>query len=54
MGCKAVEVLMEGKKNRLIVYKDGEFTDVDITEGLSETKAFPQYFIKTAQELESK
>ena len=54
MGCKAVEVLMDGKKNRLIVYKNGEFTDVDINEGLSEKKVFPQYFIKTAEELESK
>ena len=54
MGCKAVEVLLSGKENRLIVYKDGEFTDVDINEGLKEVKAFPQYFIRTAEELESK
>lgn len=54
MGCRAVEVLLEGKKNRLIVYKDGEFSDVDINEGLAEKKPFPQYFIKTATELESK
>ena len=54
MGCKAIEVLIEGKKNRLIVYKNGEFTDVDINEGLSEKKAFPQYFLKTMEELESK
>ena len=54
MGCKAVEILIEGKKNRLVVYKNGEFTDVDIQEGLSEKKPFPQYFIKTAIELESK
>ena len=54
MGCRAVEVLLEGKCNRVIVYKDGEFSDVDIKEGLAETKPFPQYFIKTAIELESK
>ena len=54
MGCKAVEVLIEGKKNRLIVYKNGEFTDVDLAEGLAVKKPFPQYFIKTAIELESK
>ena len=54
MGCKAVEVLLDGKKNRLIVYQNGEFTDVDINEGLAEKKVFPQYFIKTAEELESK
>ena len=54
MGCKSVEILIEGKKNRLVVYKNGEFTDVDILEGLSEKKPFPHYFIKTAIELESK
>ena len=54
MGCKAVEVLIEGKKNRLIVYRNGEFTDVDINVGLAEKKPFPQYFIRTAVELESK
>ena len=54
MGCKAVEVLIAGKRNRLIIYKDGEFSDIDLSEGLSVTKAFPQYFIRTAQELESK
>ena len=54
MGCRAVEILIEGKKNRLVVYKNGEFTDVDISEGLSESKPFPHYFIKTANELESK
>ncbi len=54
MGCKAVEVLIEGKKNRLIVYRNGEFTDVDINVGLAEKKSFPQYFIRTAVELESK
>ena len=54
MGCKAVEVLIAGKRNRLIIYKDGEFSDIDLREGLSVTKAFPQYFIRTAQELESK
>lgn len=54
MGCKSVEVLLEGKKNRLIIYKDGEFSDVDIKDGISQKKPFPQYFIKTAVELESK
>ena len=54
MGCRAVEVLIEGKRNRLVVYRDGEFTDVDLTEGIEMKKTFPEYFIRTAQELESK
>lgn len=35
MGYKAVEVLLQGKKNRVIVYKDGKHIDIDITEGLN-------------------
>ena len=54
MGCRAVEVLLEGKENRLVVYQNGEFTDVDLTEGIEMKKSFPQYFIRTAEELESK
>lgn len=38
MGFKAVEALMAGKTNRLIVMKNNEITDVDITEGLSAKK----------------
>lgn len=34
MGLKAVEALMEGKSNRLIVVKNHRVTDVDIEEGL--------------------
>ena len=34
MGYKAVQVLAEGKTNRIIVRQDGELTDVDMVEGL--------------------
>ena len=45
-----------GWKNAMTLglYKDGELTDIDINEGLEIKKSFPQYFIKTAEELESK
>ena len=34
MGAKAVELLLEGKSNRLVAYKKGEFVDYDIQEAL--------------------
>ena len=35
MGFMAVELLLEGKTNRIVCTKDGEFTDIGIDEGLS-------------------
>lgn len=34
MGCKAVDVLLEGKINRVIVYRDGQLCDIDLDEAL--------------------
>ena len=42
MGFLAVELLLEGKTNRIVCTKDGRFTDVDIEEGLSTTKNIQQ------------
>ncbi len=38
MGAKAVNLLCEGKTNRVVVLKDGNITDLDITEGLNMKK----------------
>ena len=38
MGAKAVDLLTEGKTNRVVVLKDGIITDLDITEGLNMKK----------------
>lgn len=38
MGAKAVELLCEGKSNRIVGYKDGEYVDFDIQEALNMTK----------------
>lgn len=54
MGCQAVEVLLSGKQNRLIISKNGGVTDIDIDEGLNMQKEFPKVYMKTATELESK
>ena len=42
MGFLAVELLLEGKTNRIVCTKNGCFTDVDIEEGLSTTKSIQQ------------
>ena len=42
MGARAVELLCEGKSNRVIGYKHGEFVDLDIQEALSMTKDIPE------------
>ncbi len=38
MGAKAVELLCEGKSNRVVAYQNGEFIDYDIDEALAMTK----------------
>ena len=38
MGAYAVDLLAEGKSNRLVAYKDGKFVDYDIDEALAMTK----------------
>ncbi len=43
MGAKAVDLLIEGKTKRIVAYKDGQFVDFDIEEGLAKTKDIDQY-----------
>ena len=42
MGAKAAELLAEGKSNRLVAYKHGEFLDFDIQEALNMKKDIPE------------
>lgn len=42
MGAKAVELLEEGKTNRVVAYKHGEFLDFDIQEVLNMKKDIPE------------
>ena len=39
MGYLAVELLMEGKTNRIVCTHDGGFTDIDMDEGLATKKS---------------
>ena len=43
MGARAVDILIEGKTNRIVGYRGGEFIDVDIEEGLAMTKDISEY-----------
>lgn len=43
MGAMAVDLLCEGKSNRVVAYKNGEFCDFDIEEALAMTKDIPDY-----------
>lgn len=42
MGARAVELLCEGKSNRVVGYKHGEYVDIDIQEALAMTKDIPE------------
>lgn len=42
MGARCVELLLEGKSNRVVCVQNGKITDVDINEGLAMTKEIPQ------------
>lgn len=43
MGAMAVDLLCEGKSNRVVAYKNGEFCDFDIDEALAMKKDIPDY-----------
>lgn len=43
MGAYAADLLCDGKSNRVVGYKHGEFTDFDIDEALAMQKEIPEY-----------
>ncbi|MBR7089864.1 MAG: 6-phosphofructokinase [Lachnospiraceae bacterium] len=49
MGARAVDILIEGKTNRVVGYRDGKFMDVDIEEGLAMTKNIDEYEFEIAR-----
>lgn len=51
MGAKAVDLLAEGKSNRLVAYRSGEFVDFDIQEALQMKKDIPEDQFEIAQML---
>ena len=51
MGSMAVDLLMEGKTNRVVGYRHGEFVDFDINEALGMKKELPEYAYEVAKRL---
>ncbi len=51
MGSYAVDLLCEGKTNRVVAYRDGEYVDFDIDEALSMQKEIPPYEYEVCQML---
>ena len=51
MGCKAVELLLEGKQNRIVCMQQHEIVDVDIEEGLAMKKELPQNLVDLAKKV---
>jgi len=43
MGAYAADILCEGKTNRVVGYRHGEFQDFDIEEALNMQKEIPEY-----------
>ncbi len=51
MGAKAVELLIDGKTNRVVGYQHGEYIDFDINDALQMEKDIPEYQIEIAKML---
>ena len=49
MGAYAVDLLCDGKTNRVVAYRDGEYVDFDIDEALSMNKIIPPYEYEICQ-----
>jgi len=51
MGAMAVDLLCEGKTNRVVGYKNGEFIDFDINEALGMKKGVDPYMIEVSESM---
>ena len=51
MGAMAVDLLCEGKSNRVVGFSHGEFKDFDINEALVMNKGVSDYMIKVAKDM---
>ncbi len=51
MGEIAVKLLCEGKQNRIIAFREGGYTDLDIDEALAMKKTIPEYMVEVAETL---
>lgn len=51
MGAMAVDLLCEGKTNRVVGYRNGNFVDFDIDEALAMEKSIPEYQFQISKNL---
>ena len=51
MGALAVDLLCEGKSNRVVGYRHGDFVDFDIDEALSMEKGIAEYQYEISKNL---
>lgn len=51
MGAYAVDLLSEGKTNRVVGYRDGDWVDFDMAEALAMQKTLPEYMVRVAKAL---
>ena len=51
MGALAVDLLCEGKTNRVVGYRHGDFVDYDIDEALAMKKEIPEYQYEISKNL---
>lgn len=51
MGAYAVDLLIQGKSNRVVAYRNGEYVDFDINEALAMQKKLPEYQWEIARAL---
>ena len=49
MGAKAVDLIVEGKLNRVVGYRGGEYIDFDITDALKMNKEIPEYQLELSK-----
>ena len=49
MGAKAVDLIVEGKLNRVVGYRGGEYIDFDITDALKMNKEIPDYQLELSK-----
>lgn len=49
MGAYAVDILLQGKSNRVVAYQHGDFVDYDIEEGLSMQKGIDEFQFEVAR-----
>ncbi len=54
MGAQAVELLAEGKTNRVVAYRDGKYVDYDINEALKMEKDIDNFQMEVSRALETR